>query len=216
MRATLLVLIGIFCSLGAWATESIETKALSTPERPLVETRKFGIGFGAGYETATANAGTIYGASRSPSLNARAMYWFDPRIALQLGAENGKHSYNLQPDGPTDVNLFRLLLQAKYYLSTEGLRPHLIAGGGMYWRTDTFSFGAPTTGDNSEKQNALGFNAGFGFEVPLESTHACLQFEGLLHSVAFSDDFDPRFSEAGIPDRTGLWLVAQAALVFNW
>jgi hypothetical protein len=110
--------------------------------------------------------------------------------------------------------MFRALAQVKYYFDMP-IRPHLIAGTGMYWRTDTLtSFGNADSA--SQRQSALGLNAGFGLEIPLSQTNAVIQLEGIGHSVAFGDDNDTKFLDAGIPDRTGYWLVAQASLMITF
>ncbi|MBI3542967.1 MAG: porin family protein [Deltaproteobacteria bacterium] len=193
-----------------------ESQVLSAEPSSLDAKRRFGVGFGAGYMAPTGNAGFIYNDNRGPSLDLRAAYWLDPRIAIQLSAENSKHGYNLQPDGLTDVNLFRISLQAKYYFDTT-IRPHLIAGVGSYWRTDTIGVGSFASNENAKvSQNAMGFNFGAGIEFEVLPGKASLQLEAVAHDVAFADDRDPKFMEAGVADRTGLWIVTQAALVFTW
>ena len=119
------------------------------------------------------------------------------------------------PDGNTDVNLFRVLLQAKYYFNTF-MSPHLIVGTGSYWRTDTISGNTGNLANATQSQNALGFNAGAGLEFQLKPSKAYIQLEAVIHDVSFGDDNDPKFTAIGIPDRSGLWVVAEAALVFAW
>lgn len=200
----------------ASGAESIEARQAKTTASATDGARTLGLGFGAGYTGTTGNAGRIYGGSRSPSIDLRAALWLDSHFAIQLSAQNSSHSYDVEPDGLTDVNLFRALLQAKYYFDVP-LNPHLIAGSGMYWRSDKIGiYDGATTMNDIQEQNALGFNFGAGIEFRLKPSKLFVQLEGVVHSVPFSDDNDPKFVGAGIPDRSGLWIVAQAAIMYAW
>ena len=104
--------------------------------------RFFGVGLGGGFTTTTGNASRLYQGG-FPTVNGRLNYWFDFQFALQVAVENSKHNYDVGTDGLTDVNLFRVLFQVKYYFDTRDLSapitfvgPHLLAGGGFYQRTD--------------------------------------------------------------------------------
>jgi hypothetical protein len=131
----------------------------------------------------------------------------------------------VQPDGLTQVNLFRLLLQVKYYIDTRDLSapitfvgPHLIAGGGFYQRTDNIGSGSTNSAvaNTTQAQTAFGFNFGGGFELTLKPKKTYLQLESLIHLVQFGDQLDQKFAQSGIPDRTGAWITAQIALLWTW
>jgi hypothetical protein len=186
--------------------------------------RFFGVGLGAGVTTATGNAGRLYTGS-SPMVDLRINYWFDFHFALQMDVQNSKHSYNAPPDGLSDVNLFRTLLQVKYYLDTHDLAapisfisPNFILGGGFYQRTDNIGSGNTdsTAGNAIENQNTFGLNGGIGFELTLKPKRIYLQLEGLVHMAQFRDDFTSKFRASGIPDRTGYWVTGGAALMWTW
>lgn len=184
--------------------------------------RFFGVGLGFGSTTATGNAGQLYQGG-FPTVDFRIDYWFDFQFALQFDIANSKHNYDVQPDGLTDVNLFRTMIQVKYYLDTRDLSapitfvsPHLIAGGGFYRRTDNVEGSDATTANTTETVNAFGFNAGLGLELTLKPKKTYLQFEGLVHFVQFSDQFDQKFARAGIPDKTGAWISAGVSILWTW
>lgn len=186
--------------------------------------RFFGIGLGAGMTTAMGNAGKLYQGG-FPTVDFRVNYWFDFHFALQVDVQNSKHNYNILPDGPSEVNLFRVLFDVKYYFDTHDLSapitfigPHLIAGGGFYQRTDNIGagIGSSATGNSLQAQTAFGFNFGAGLELTLKPRKTYLQFEALAHMVSFGDQFDPKFKDAGIPDRTGMWISAGIALLWTW
>lgn len=184
--------------------------------------RFFGVGLGAGLTTATGNAGRIY-QGNGLMVELRLDYWFDFHFALQLGVQNSKHSYNLGQDGLTDVNLFRTLLQVKYYIDTHDLSapltfvgPNLILGGGFYQRVDNIGVSSSDSATAIDTQNAFGINFGAGLEFTLKPKKVYLQFEGLMHLVQFKDDFSSKFKSSGIPDRTGSWVTAGANLMWTW
>lgn len=186
--------------------------------------RFFGLGLGTGFTSATGNAGKLYQGG-FPTLGLKLDYWFDFSFALQVEVENSKHNYNVQPDGLTDVNLFRLLFQVKYYFDTRDLSapitfigPHLLFGGGMYQRTDNIGSGSgsSSTGNTTQTQSTFGFNAGGGLELTLKPKKTFLQFEGLIHFVQWADSFDPKFAASGIPNRSGNWLTGTIALMWTW
>jgi hypothetical protein len=186
--------------------------------------RFFGVGIGAGSTVATGNAGRIYQGG-FPTLDFRLAYWFDFNFAFQLGVQNSKHQYDLEPDGLTAVNNFRILFEFKYYPDTRNLSapitfigPHLIAGGGYYQRTDNIGSGEsnPQNVGVVQAENAFGFNFGAGLEFTLQPKKSFLQIEGMMHLVQFGDHFDTKFRSAGINDRSGAWVSVIAALLFTW
>lgn len=186
--------------------------------------RFFGIGLSAGLTTATGNAGKLYQGG-FPTAGLRLMYWFDFQFALQMEVQNSKHNYDQRPHGRSDVNLFRIMFDVKYYFDTRDLSapitfvgPHLIAGAGFYQRTDNIGSGSndPTVSNTTNSVNAFGFNFGGGFELTLKPKKVYLQLESLIHMVQFSDQLDSTFKDAGIPDRTGNWITASVALVWTW
>ncbi len=185
--------------------------------------RFFGVGLGSGVTTPTGNAGKLYQGG-FPMVDLRVLYWFDFLIALQVMVQNSKHNYDAPPDGLSDVNFFRFLGQVKYYIDTRDLAapvtfigPHFIFGAGLYQRTDNIGSGTGTTsGDNTQTLQAFGVNAGIGFELTLKPKKTYLDLEGMAHFVQFSDQFDPKFKNVGILDRTGTWFTFGAALVWTW
>ncbi|MBI3542376.1 MAG: hypothetical protein HY075_03765 [Deltaproteobacteria bacterium] len=186
--------------------------------------RFFGVGLGVGETTATGNAGKLYQGG-FPTIALRIDYWFDFQFALRMEIENSKHSYNVAPDGLTDVNFFRVLFQIRYYFDTRDLSapitfigPHLFAGGGFYQRTDNVGSGEATSATQGSVQQtqSFGFTFGGGFELTLKPKKTYLQLEASAHMVQFGDDFDPKFKAAGIPDRTGTWLQAMIGIMWTW
>lgn len=185
--------------------------------------RFFGIGLGAGFTTATGNAGKLYQGG-FPTVDFRLNYWFDFDVALQVDFQNSKHNFNINKE-PTDVNLFRMLFQVKYYFDTRDLSapitfvgPHLIAGGGFYQRTDNVASGSGSAAVQNaiDSQNTFGFNVGAGFELTLKPKKTYLQLEALLHFITFGDDNTPKFADAGIPNKAGNWITTGIAIVWTW
>lgn len=186
--------------------------------------RFFGIGLGVGSTTATGNAGKLYQGG-FPTVAFRIDYWFDFQFAFRLAVENSKHNYNQPPDGLSEVNLFRMLFQVKYYFDTRDLSapitfigPHLIAGGGLYQRTDNVGAGNgdSTTSNTVATQTIFGFNAGGGFELTLKPKKTYIQLEAMIHMVQWGDQYDTRFAKAGIPDRTGNWITGNIGIMWTW
>jgi hypothetical protein len=193
-------------------------------ERFFQQGRLFGIGFGGGYTTVTGEASKLYQGGL-PSLDFRIQAWFDFHFALSLGLQNSRHSYDIQPDGLTTVNLFRFIPQIKYYFDTRHLSapltfigPHLIAGGGFYKRTDNIGNGSASSSATTDviEQQATGFNAGVGFELTIKPRKTYLSLETLAHFVSFNDDNSNRFANVGIQNRRGTWWSFSAILLFTW
>ena len=120
------------------------------------------------------------------------------------------------------MNLFRLLAQVKYYFDTKNaaapiafIGPHIIAGGGIYRRTDNFPQTA-TLAAESETLNAFGFNFGGGLELTIKPKKVYLQSEFLGHIVNFKDSEDNRFNDIGIPNKTGIWYTATIGILWTW
>lgn len=178
--------------------------------------RFFGVGLGIGYTSATGNAGQLYQGG-FPTLDFRLDYWFDFLVALQLNIKNSTHSYDLDPDGQTATNLFRLLAQVKYYFDTKDLAapisfvsPHLIFGGGMYQRTDNM-----TERKTTESSSTFGLNFGIGLELTIKPKKLFLQLETTANIMTFGDAYDPKYGKA-LKDRTGMWFDTVAALMWTW
>ena len=187
--------------------------------------RFFGVGLGIGATSPTGNAGRIYQGG-FPTLDFRLICWLDFNFALALGIQNSKHSYDIQPDGATSVNLFRLIPQIRYYFDTHNLSapisfvgPYLIAGAGIYRRTDNIGAGSAstTTAGVVQEEQGMGFNLGAGLELTLKPKKTFLNIEGMAHFVNFNDQFDSKFNTtAGIPDKSGSWFSISAILLFTW
>lgn len=214
------ILSGPFSEYGEFDSSEDEAE----DERFFQYGRFFGIGLGIGNTTPTGNAGKLYQGG-FPTVDFRISYWFDFNFALNVNVQNSTHSYDVAPDGLTSVNFFRLLMQIKYYFDTRNLSapitfvgPHLIAGGGLYRRTDNIGSGTgdATIANTIESVNAFGFNFGAGFELTLKPKKTYLQLEALVHMVSFRDQLDPRFRESGIRDRTGAWITTVLAIMWTW
>lgn len=186
--------------------------------------RFFGVGLGVGDTTATGNAGQIYQGG-FPTVDFNLDYWFDFQFAMRLVVENSKHTYDLAPDGLTPVNLLRVSAQVLYYFDTRDLSaaitfvgPHVILGGGFYQRTDNIGAGSgnSVTANSINTQTAFGFNAGLGLELTLKPKKTYLQFEAVGHFVQFGDQYDQRFVQDGIPDRSGIWITTTVGIMWTW
>jgi hypothetical protein len=214
------ILSGPFSEYGEF--DSAEDEAQD--ERFFQYGRFFGVGLGVGFTSATGNAGKIYQGG-FPTVDFRLHYWFDFNFALSIGIQNSKHNYDIEPDGLTDVNLMRVMFLVRYYFDTRDLSapitfvgPHLLFGGGYFSRTDNIGSGTgdSTTGESVQAESTFGFTAGAGLELTLKPKRTFLTIDGMIHVTQFADQFDTKFQNAGIEDRSGSWLTGTISIMWTW
>ena len=152
------------------------------------------VGFAMGMRGFTDNLNRLY--SSSPTFGLFLSYFFDLRLAMELGFQTGDHDF--QVSGKTDrlagnVSLTFLHANLKYYLNTQNvtrgladLNPYLLGGFSQVYRTYTIE-GA----DVSSRESTMGVNSGLGIEIPLMNRKAFFGLQGTYRLVNFRDENTP-------------------------
>ncbi|MGZ3662388.1 MAG: hypothetical protein ACXVCK_19980, partial [Bdellovibrionota bacterium] len=134
-------------------------------ERFMYFGRFFAVSLGTGMHVFGGNIGKLYNTA-IPVLDFRLIYFFDFRLAGQIGVSSASHAFNAAPNGAVDVNLLRLNADLKYYFDTKNMgaaitmaNPYVIAGVSQTFRTQVFQ-----DHNSVEKDNAFAVSAGAGME----------------------------------------------------
>jgi hypothetical protein len=154
--------------------------------------RFFTFGFAGGVRSYTGNLGGIY--SSAPTYGLYLSYFFDLRLAMQIGFLTGDHALNLKTvNGNTltgNVSTTLLNFDMKYYFSTQNLTrgiadlsPYIIAGFSQNYRTITVA-----GEDGFSREPAFGMDMGAGIEIPLMRKKAYLGLQGTYHYVTYKDE----------------------------
>lgn len=173
-------------------------------ERFMYFGRFFAVGLGTGFQTFGGNIGKLYNTAL-PVLDANLIYFFDFRLAGQLGINSANHAFTAAPEGLVEVNLFKVNLDLKYYFDTQNYaaavtsaNPYLIGGISEVYRTQTFQ-----DFDTTSKDNSISLSAGAGVEFALSPRKSALGIEGRYHQFYFKDRQAQTYLAAGVPDTTG-------------
>jgi hypothetical protein len=173
-------------------------------ERFMYFGRFFGISLGTGFHRFGGNIGKLYNTAL-PVLDFRTIYFFDFRLAGQLGLSSASHAFNAVPLGAVEVSLLRINLDMKYYFDTKNVgaaitaaNPYTIVGVSQTFRSQAFQ-----TQGEVQKDNAFAVSGGLGMEFALKPRKTSLGFEGRVHKIFFKDRFEQTYLESGIPDTTG-------------
>jgi opacity protein-like surface antigen len=164
----------------------------------------FAVGMGSGIQTFGGNIGKLYNTAL-PVLDAKLIYFFDFRLAGQLGITSSNHAFTADPNGFVEVNIFKANLDLKYYFDTQNYaaavtaaNPYFIAGLSQVYRTQAFN-----TLDEVSKDNSIAYSAGLGIEFALSPRKTALGVEGRYHVMNFKDRYDQTYLRSGIADTTG-------------
>lgn len=173
-------------------------------ERFMYFGRFFAISLGSGLHKFSGNIGKLYNTA-IPVLDFRLLYFFDFRLAGQLGLSTASHAFTAVPNGAVEVNLMRANLDMKYYLDTKNwgaavtmANPYLIAGVSQTFRTQVFQ-----SLNKTEKDNAFAISGGAGMEFALKPRKTSLGIEGRMHQVYFKDRYEETYLDSGLKDTTG-------------
>lgn len=158
--------------------------------------RFFTVGFAGGVRGFTGNFSSVY--QSAPSYGLFVSYFFDLRLALQVGFQTGDHNVNFYTLDQTNggrtqytgnVSLTTLNFDLKYYLSTQNLtrglasiNPYIIGGFAQFYRTYTIA-GL----DGYSRDSTMGIDMGVGVEIPLMRKKAYLGLQAMYHHVNFND-----------------------------
>lgn len=184
-------------------------------ERFMYFGRFFGVSLGTGMQRFTGNIGRLYNTAL-PVMDFRLIYFFDFRLAGVIGVNSASHAYSALETGATDVNLFRLNADLKYYFNTRNAgaaitaaSPYLIGGVSQTFRTVGFN-------NQITKDTAFGVSGGLGMEFALKPRKTAIGIEGRVHQIFFKDRNDPTYLESGFPDLNGYMMSLLANVTFFW
>jgi len=184
-------------------------------ERFMYFGRFFGVALGTGFHRFGGNIGKLYNTAL-PVMDFRLIYFFDFRLAGQLGINSSSHAFNAVPLGAVEISILKLNFDMKYYFDTKNVgaaitaaNPYAIVGVSQNFRTQAFQ-----TVGQVQKDNAFAVSGGLGMEFALKPRKTSLGFEGRLHKIYFKDRFEQIYLESGIPDTTGDMVSFLTSVVF--
>ena len=184
-------------------------------ERFMYFGRFFGISLGSGLHKFTGNIGKLYNTA-IPVADFRLIYFFDFRLAGQIGLSSASHAFYAEPNGSVEINLMRLNADLKYYMDTKNwaaavtmASPYLVGGASQTFRSQAFQ-----TLNRVEKDNAFALSGGAGVEFALKPRKTSIGIEGRLHKIYFKDRYQQDYLESGIPDMTGNMYSMITSLIF--
>jgi opacity protein-like surface antigen len=184
-------------------------------ERFMYFGRFFAVSLGTGMHVFGGNIGKLYNTA-IPVLDFRLIYFFDFRLAGEIGVSSASHAFNAAPNGAVNVSLLRLNADLKYYFDTKNVgaaityaNPYVIAGVSQTFRTQAFQ-----DHNSVEKDNAFAVSAGAGMEFALKPRKTSIGVEGRIHQIFFQDRFDQEYLESGLADLTGPMYSFITSLIF--
>lgn len=153
--------------------------------------RFFSIAFNFGHRAFTSQLTKLL--QSSPTYGINMTYFFDLRLALQIGFLTGDHNFYFNPFGePLQGNFaFSFLnMDMKYYLNTQNisrgladLNPFLIGGFSQVSRTKSVP-GFPV----DQRDSTMGINVGAGIEIPLNRKKSYFGLQMTYHYFNFKDE----------------------------
>jgi hypothetical protein len=153
--------------------------------------RFFTVGFQLGMRGFTGELGKLY--SSAPTYGLNLSYFFDLRLALELGFNTGDHDFKLQTATDTvtgNVSMTFINLNLKYYMNTQNvtrgladLNPYIFGGFSEIYRTYTLD-----GTDGFGRDSTTGLNAGVGIEIPLLRRSAFFGVQAQYRYFHFKDE----------------------------
>ncbi len=184
-------------------------------ERFMYFGRFFAVSLGTGMHIFGGNIGKLYNTAL-PVLDFRLMYFFDFRLAGQIGISSASHAFNAAPNGAVEVSLLRLNADLKYYFDTKNVgaaitttNPYLVVGGSQTFRTQVFQ-----AHNTVEKDSAFAVSGGLGMEFALKPRKTSIGIEARYHEIFFQDRLQQDYLASGIEDMTGPMYSFITSLIF--
>jgi hypothetical protein len=155
--------------------------------------RFFTVGFALGMRGFTDTMNQIY--SSSPTFGLFMSYFFDLRLAMELGFQTGDHDFGIITSNPLDrlagnVSLTFIHLNLKYYFNTQNvtrgladINPYFLGGFSQVYRTYTLE-----NIDIPSREASMGVNGGLGIEIPLMRRKAFFGTQVTYRYVNFKDE----------------------------
>ncbi len=152
--------------------------------------RFFTVGFALGMRSFTGDLNKLYGAA--PTYGLFLSYFFDLRLALELGFQTGDHTFEVI--GPMDrlsgnVSMTLINLNLKYYFNTQNvtrgladLNPYMLGGFSQVYRTYSLD-----NADIGSRDSTLGVNGGLGIEIPVMRRKAFIGLQTTYRYFTFRD-----------------------------
>ncbi|OFZ80131.1 MAG: hypothetical protein A2583_16280 [Bdellovibrionales bacterium RIFOXYD1_FULL_53_11] len=181
--------------------------------------RFFGVSLRSGYEGLTGNRGQLWRGG-FPVIDVKVHYWFDFTVAIDIGINSVKHYYEgTSTAGRTDISMFQMGLDVKYYFDTRNLSAALTAAH-PYVLAGIASFSKNESSDNDKIVNSdsgMGFAAGGGLEFAIKQKKIYLSLEGKYHFINFKDTYTQNFIKThSLPDLTGGFYQTLLGIMFTW
>lgn len=132
----------------------------------------------------------------APTYGLFLTFFFDLRLALQMGALVSDHNFEIPMDNGVPVRgtmgLSMLQVNIKYFLNTQNmtrtiaeLNPYLLGGPEQVARTYSSQ---TTAGVVTGQDTVYGINLGAGIEIPFNRRRAFVGFQGQYHYYNFPDE----------------------------
>lgn len=153
--------------------------------------RFFSVGFALGMRSFTGELNKLY--SSAPTYGLFLSYFFDLRLALELGFQTGDHDFQIANSTERlagNVSLTFIHMNLKYYMNTQNvtkgladLNPYILGGFSQVYRTYTI-----TDGDVASREATVGVNGGIGIEIPIMRRKAFFGTQAVYRYVNFKDE----------------------------
>ncbi len=184
-------------------------------ERFMYFGRFFAMSLGTGLHRFGGNIGKLYNTA-IPVVDFKLIYFFDFRLAGQVGFSSASHAFDAEPSGVVEVNLLRLNGDLKYYFDTKELsaaltsaNPFVVVGLSNTFRTQAFQ-----TQSEAQRDNAFAVSGGLGMEFAIKPRKTSIGLEGRMHQIFFKDRYEETYLPSGIPDLTGNMYSLTTSLIF--
>lgn len=162
--------------------------------------RFFTVGFSLGMRGFTDELNRLY--SSAPTYGIFISYFFDLRLALELGFQTGDHDFEVKTTTERmggNVSLTFIHVNLKYYLNTQNvtrgladLNPYVLGGFSQVYRTYSIE-----GSDLPSREATVGVNGGIGIEIPIMRRKAFIGAQATFHYVNFKDENAPITNTTG-------------------
>jgi len=156
--------------------------------------RFFTVGFALGMRGFTDQLNKLYGSA--PTYGLFLSYFFDLRLALDLGFQTGDHAFEVKNSIDRiggNVSLTFIHMNMKYYFNTQNvtrgladLNPYILGGFSQVYRTYSIE-----NSDILSREATAGVNAGIGIEIPLMRRKAFFGGQATYRYINFKDENSP-------------------------
>ncbi|PIS11341.1 MAG: hypothetical protein COT73_04550 [Bdellovibrio sp. CG10_big_fil_rev_8_21_14_0_10_47_8] len=153
--------------------------------------RFLSFGFAFGLRGFTDELSRLY--SSGPAYGLYLSYFFDMRMAMELGFNTGDHDFQASTSTESlsgNVSMTFIHLNLKYYFNTQNMKrglsdinPYVLGGFSQVYRTYTIE-----GSDVASRESTVGMNFGLGVEVPIMRKKAYVGAQAVYHYINFKDE----------------------------